>query len=152
MGKELTADLSEYLKQYPDEIKETTLKLREFIWKLYPNCNEIIYNIKNTISIGFSISGRVCDTFVSIDISCSHVNFGFTRGSEIEDPYKILEGEGNLYRRMEVTDFSKFPQSYIKNLMTNAYLHSFTRLKSHNVDAKGKTITKSVSDRKKIHN
>lgn len=62
MGKETTKDLIKFLKPFPDSVKETTLKLRDFIWDLYPDSNEIIYDNYNALAIGFSTSDRTGDT------------------------------------------------------------------------------------------
>ncbi len=37
MPKEETEDLIQFLKPFPDGVKEITLWLREFIWDLYPD-------------------------------------------------------------------------------------------------------------------
>jgi hypothetical protein len=43
MSKEETTHLLEFLKPFGHDIKQTALWLREFVWDLYPNTNELIY-------------------------------------------------------------------------------------------------------------
>jgi hypothetical protein len=45
MPKENTTDLKEFLAPFSAEVQELALWLREFVWDLYPNANELIYDI-----------------------------------------------------------------------------------------------------------
>lgn len=47
MSKEQTKDLLKFLEPFPDEIQETALWLRDFVWELYPKANELIYDNYN---------------------------------------------------------------------------------------------------------
>jgi ABC-type transporter MlaC component len=55
--------------------------------------------------------------------------FGFYWGSEIADPEKKLIGEGNQYRYILVEDINKFPKTYIKKLLKEAYANSLAKVK-----------------------
>ena len=41
MSKEQNKDLLQFLTPFPVEVQELALWLREFIWDLYPHCNEL---------------------------------------------------------------------------------------------------------------
>ncbi len=153
MSKEQTKDLLKFLKPFPDKVQEIALWLREFVWGLYPLCNELIYDNYNAVAFGWSPTDRVGHTFCSIAVGRSsyNVHFGFYWGSEIADPKKILLGEGNQYRYILVRSNEDFPQVYIKKLMKDAYANSLKKVKP--VEKKsgpkkllqGATITKSIS-------
>ena len=145
MPKEDTKDLIKFLKPFPDSVKEITLWLREFIWHLYPNCNELIYDNYNALVIAFALSDKASDAFCSIAVYSKHVNFGFNRGSEITDPDKILNGNGSLYRYITIKEKNDFPKTYIKKLLKEAYINSLARLKENKQTLKGQTITKLIS-------
>lgn len=145
MPKEDIKNLTKFLKPFPDNVKETTLWLREFIWDLYPNCNELVYDNYNALAIGFAPTDKAGDAFCSLAVYSKHVNFGFNRGSEIADPDKILNGKGNLYRHITIKDKEDFPKAYIKKLLKEAYANSIARLKDERQILKGQTITKSIS-------
>ena len=96
MSKEQTKDLFKFLKPFPDEVKEIALWLREFVWDLYPNCNELIYNTYNALAFGWTSTDKVeYILFYCVGRSSLNVHFGFYWGSEITDSKKILLGEGN---------------------------------------------------------
>ncbi len=147
MSKEETKDLTKFLKPFPKDITDIVFWLREFVWDLYPDCNELIYDNYNAVAFGWSPSDKVGDTFCSIAVgrSSHNVHFGFYWGSKIADPDKILLGKGNQYRYILVKSKADFPKAYIKKLMKEAYAYSFAKLKDNKQVLKGKTITKSIS-------
>src|SRR5258706_15877490 len=151
MSKEQTKGLLKFLKPFPDEIQERALWLRAFVWDLYPNCNELIYDNYNALAFGWSPTDKVGDTFCSIAVGrTSHnVHFGFYWGSKIADPGKILLGKGNQYRYILVKNKKDFPRNYIKKLIKEAYAYSLAKMKTSKQPLKGATITKSISVKKR---
>ena len=151
MSKDQTKDLLEFLKPFNKEITERALWLREFIWDLYPQANELIYDNYNALAVGWSPTDRVGHTFCSIAIgrTSNNVHFGFYWGSEISDPDKILLGEGNQYRYILVPDKDKFPKAYIKKLVKEAYANSLAKVKDKKQISNGQTIVKSISAKKR---
>jgi hypothetical protein len=146
MPKEEIKDLTKFLKPFPADVIERALWLREFVWDLYPDCNELIYDNYNALAFGWSPSEKVGDTFCNIAVgrSSHNVHFGFYWGSKIVDPEKKLLGQGNQYRYILVKSKTDFPKAYIKKLMKEAYTYSLSRLKQKPI-IKGQTITKSIS-------
>ena len=150
MSKEETKDLIKFLKPFSSENKELALWLREFVWELYPRCNELIYDNYNALAFGWSTSDRLGDTFCSIAVfGKEYVHFGFYWGSQIADPEKMLEGKGSQYRYIKVYNKKDFPKTYIKKLMKEAYANSLGKLKEGKQVLKGMTITKSISAKKR---
>jgi hypothetical protein len=150
MPKETIKDLLKFLKPFPKQVSENALWLRGFVWDLFPNCNELIYDNYNAVAFGWSISDKLGDTFCSIAVGrTSHnVHFGFFRGAKIADPEKKLIGEGNQYRYFLVTDIKKFPKTYMKKLVKEAYAYSLAKMKSGK-SIQGTTIVKSISAKKR---
>lgn len=151
MSKSQTKDLLKFLKPFPKEIQETALWLRELAWDLYPQCNELIYDNYNAVAVGWSPTDRAGHTFCSIAVGRTsyNIHFGFYWGNEIADPEKILLGEGNQYRYLLVTDIKKFPKTYIKKLVKEAYANSLAKVKDKKQILHGQTIVKSVSVKKR---
>lgn len=151
MPKETIKDLLKFLKPFPKEVQQRALWLRDFIWDNYPDCNELIYDNYNAVAWGWSLTDKLGDTFCNIAVGrTSHnVHFGFFWGSKIADPEKKLIGQGNQYRYMLVTDTKKFPKTYAKKLMKEAYGFSFAKMKKSNNPVQGSTIIKSVSAKKR---
>jgi len=152
MGKESLTDLIKFLLPFPDHVQQNALWLRNFVWDLYPDSNELIYDNYNALAVGYSPSDRAGDVFCSFAVYSKHVNFGFNRGSEIADPDKILNGEGSLYRHITVHNINDFPEAYIKTLLAEAYANSLNRLKEGKQLLKGQTIIKTTAPVKRRPN
>jgi hypothetical protein len=149
MSKEQTNDLLKFLKPFPAPVRELALWLREFVWDLYPNSNELIYDNYNALAFGWSPTDRLGHTFCSVAVLANYVHFGFYWGSEISDPEKILLGKGNQYRYIIIKSKSDFPKTYIKKLLKEAWANSLAKVKDKNQVRKAETITKSISPLKK---
>jgi hypothetical protein len=145
MPKEQVQDLVKFMLPYPDKVKAAALWLREFVWDLYPDSNELIYDNYNAVAFGWSPTDKAGDVFCSIAVCSDHVNFGFNRGVDIEDPAKMLLGDGSQYRYIRVRDKQDFPEWYMKELLEAAYQNSQSRMKPAKKAVKGETIVKSIS-------
>jgi len=150
MPKETVKDLLKFLKPFPKQVRENALWLREFAWDLYPDSNELIYDNYNAVAFGWSLSDKVSDLFCNIAVGrTSHnVHFGFYWGAKIADPENKLIGGGNQYRYILVPDIKKFPKTYIKKLLKEAFAYSLAKMKEGK-PIKGVTIVKSVSAKKR---
>ncbi|HET6996818.1 MAG TPA: hypothetical protein VFI06_17615 [Chitinophagaceae bacterium] len=151
MSKEQTKDLLKFLKPFDKEIIELVMWLRDFAWDICPEANELIYDNYNAVAFGRSPTEKLGHTICSIAVgrSSSNVHFGFYWGNELPDPDKILLGEGNQYRYILVTDRKKFPKAYIKKLVNQAHANSLSKVKDPREIVHGKTIVKSVSEKKR---
>ena len=146
-----TRDLMKFLKPFPEDVRERALWLRKFVWNLYPQANEIIYDNYNAVAFGWSITDRLGDTFCSIAVGrTSHnVHLGFYWGSKIDDPKGMLLGGGNQYRYILIHKKSDLPVKYATQLIRKAYAYSLSKMKTAESDLKGATITKSISAKKR---
>ena len=151
MSKEQTKDLLKFMKPFGDEITDLVMCLRDYAWTLCPKANELIYDNYNAVAFGWSPTEKVGHTICSIAVgrSSKNIHFGFYWGNEISDPDKILLGQGNQYRYILVADKRKFPKTYIKKLVREAYANSLSKVKDQKQIANGLTIVKSVSAKKR---
>lgn len=151
MSKDQTKDLLKFLKPFSADINETVLWLRNFVWDLYPQTNELIYDNYNALAFGWSPTDKMGHTFCSIAVgrTSKNIHFGFYWGSEIGDPEKMLLGQGNQYRYILVDNIKSFPKTYIKKLMAEAYDNVLSKVKDKRQIKSGLTITKSISDKKR---
>ncbi|HRI19639.1 MAG TPA: DUF1801 domain-containing protein [Panacibacter sp.] len=147
MPKDQVHDLLKFLAAFPADVQETALWLREFVWDLYPQTNELIYDNYNALAFGWSPTDKVGHTFCNIAAgrSTHNIHFGFYWGSQIADPKKLLLGNGNQYRYILVKSKTDFPKAYIKKLLKDAYANSLSKVKDQSQIVTGLTITKSVS-------
>ena len=151
MSKEQTKDLLPFLIPFGEDITELVLWLREIVWDSYPQTNELIYDNYNALAFGWSPTDKVGHIFCSIAIgrTSKNVHFGFYWGSQLSDPDKILLGQGSQYRYILVTDRARFPRTYMNKLLKEAYANSLLKVKDSKQILNGKTIIKSISEKKR---
>ena len=149
MSKDEVKDLLVFIGPYPEAVQELALWLREWVWDLYPGCNELIYDGYNAVAFGWSLTDRLGHSFCSVAVMARYVHFGFYWGSEIVDPEKRLLGKGNQYRYIVVKEKADFPKTYMKKLMKEAYANSLAKVKDKTPSVKGQTIIKAIYSKKK---
>ena len=151
MAKNETRELEKFLKAFDAEKVSLVLWLRDFVWKLYPSANEIIYDNYNALAIGWSVTEKLGHTFCNVSImrANQNIHFGFYWGSRIADPQKILLGQGNQYRYILVQNKKDFPSGYMKELLKEAHIYSVGKVKNEKDFTSGHTIVKSISEKKR---
>ena len=147
MGKYDTKDLVKFLTPFDERIRTLVLWLRDYVWDLYPQANELIYDNYNALAFGWSPTDKLGHTFCSIAVgrTSKNVHFGFYWGTEIADPENKLLGKGNQYRYLLVENKTSFPKDYITKLVKEAYSNSVNKVKEPGQFMEGKTIVKSIS-------
>lgn len=60
--------------------------------------------------------------FAYVNAFTSHVNVGFFRGAEIEDPEHLLEGTGRFMRHVKIRPFCSVDDAALTRLMKTAYV------------------------------
>jgi hypothetical protein len=142
-------DLRKFLAAFPPESREIALRLRDWVWGLYPKCNELIYDNYNFLAIGWAPTDRMGDIFCSIAVGTRGVIFGFMWGVRLDDPTGLLAGGGNQFRSLRVPNIGKFPKTDVKRLLKQAFSLSVERLKGRPQMPSGQTIVKSISEKKR---
>ena len=151
MAKEDVSDLLRFLYEFSPEVREKVLRLREFVWDLYPQANELIYDNYNALAFGWSPTEKQGHIFCSIAVYRINegVHFGFYWGSELADPQKLLLGNGSRYRYIYVKSLDGFPRDYITALVEQAWENSLAKIKNPKDIVEGKTITKMALTKKR---
>ncbi|QKJ30610.1 hypothetical protein HQ865_12865 [Mucilaginibacter mali] len=152
MAKEDTSELFTFLEAVSPEAQDKALWLRDFVWDRYPQCNEMIYDNYNALAIGWSPTEKMSHIFCSVAIYRTNngIHFGFYWGSQIPDPQHMLLGEGKQYRYIRVDNLVAFPETYMKQLMQDAYELSLSKVKDPKLLlVQGKTFVKGDGSGKK---
>jgi hypothetical protein len=97
MAKEDNRVLMKFLEAFPEESRTTAIALRDWVWGLYPKCNELIYDNYNFLAFGWAPTARMSDIFCSIAVGTRGVIFGFMWGVKLDDPKGLLRGGGSRF-------------------------------------------------------
>jgi hypothetical protein len=134
----------QFLLDFKDqEVIDLFTDLREYIFELYPDCNELVYHT-HALTTVFSISDKLSDAFCMLPIYTKHLNLGFNKGTLLKDPNKLLTGKGNLIRHIDV----KKPTDY-RNTKVKALIQEAIDFAIKDMDKPTKSIGKTISKIKK---
>src|SRR5262245_18122045 len=98
------ADLSESARVWFDMIRACGDDVRELLHDYHP-----------TACVGEAAFGYV-------NVFTNHVNVGFFRGAEIEDPAGLLEGTGRFMRHVKLRPGEEVDADALRNLIQTAYI------------------------------
>ena len=59
--------------------------------------------------------------FSYIKAHAAHVNLGFWRGTELDDPKRVLQGEGNRMRQVKITETQPLDELMLGALVNQAF-------------------------------
>jgi len=110
--------------------------------KRYPTATEIVYDNYNFFVIGYSPTTRPSDTVFSIAAAANGVGLAFLRGSTLEDPDGILQGDGKLNRFVRLKSAATLSEPGVDALMRAAVAQSKVQFPA---SGRGPTIIKSIS-------
>ena len=118
-----------YLAEYDLRVGELALALREIVLGEAPDAIENVFK-SYVVATNYSFTGKSSQSFCYVAVYTGHVNLGFTRGVDLEDPKGLLIGEGKQMRHLKVLE----PQD-----LKNPYLRPFLRAAIKNAKSAMKT-------------
>ncbi|HEX7466999.1 MAG TPA: DUF1801 domain-containing protein [Methanobacterium sp.] len=110
--KQKRINLDQYLLKYDEEMGSLARDLRNMILEQVPDMDEVI-KWKNLF---YEKKGYV----FAIVIHKDHVNLQFARGTELDDPERILEGTGKKIRHVKINNTKEINSDKLKNLVVEA--------------------------------
>ena len=133
-------DLLDLLRRYNSDVQELTLALREIVLDELAPCYENIIEVY-MISLVYASSERVTkDGICYIGVLKDRVNLGFHHGTDLRDPYGLMEGTGKSMRHIKVRHMSE-----ALNPALRAYLQEARERVGHDAGLGTKrTVTISV--------
>jgi len=129
-----------YLLEFKQpELIELFIDLREFVLDIYPDSNELLYHT-HALTAVFSISEKLGDAFCMLPIYTNHVNLGFTKGTLLPDPHKLLKGTGNLIRHIPIAGPDDYRNDGVRDLVRAAADFAIA-----DMDAPSRSTRKTIS-------
>jgi hypothetical protein len=126
-SKSVRAPIPEFLKflePYDLVIQKLALEVRSYLLIIEPSATETIYDAYNAVATGYSFTGRLKECYCHVAVYAKHVNLGFNRGADLDDPKKILQGAGSQVRHITIRDKSDLAGPYLKRLVKAAIVNS----------------------------
>lgn len=117
--REIHPDFNHFLGFKESPLIELFSDLRQYVLKLYPEANELLYHTHALTSV-YTISEKLSDGFCMIPIYTNHLNLGFHKGTLLDDPQSLLQGTGKLIRHIPVKTTSDYTNKHVKTLIQTA--------------------------------
>lgn len=110
--------LETFLANYPDEIRQLALKLRDLILRELPSMIEQVDASSKIIGYGYNqtYKGLVC----AIAPFPSYINLMFSKGAILSDPNGLLEGTGKKARHIKIRTTEDINRPAVRALLAAA--------------------------------
>ena len=115
-------DLQSFLAQYPADVYDKAIKLREVILNILPDVIEQLDVPARMIA--YCYGQKYAEMVATIIPSKKEVKLGFYKGVDLPDPHHLLEGTGKFSRYVVIKSEEQINSPSIKQLLENA-LHSY---------------------------
>jgi hypothetical protein len=94
-------ELVRFLKRFDPAIRELALEARELVLRVLAPSNESVLDVY-VLALNYGFSERMKDQVVYIGVYSKHINIGFYRGAQMDDPEGVLEGAGKQLRHIKI--------------------------------------------------
>ena len=113
--------LCELMRGRKDDVIKIALAARRAVLKAAGKCSELIYETY-CISNAFTYTGKQGQGFIHIATYAEHVNLGFDRGTELDDPEGRLKGTGKKIRHVRLNSLADVRDEAVVQLILQAVL------------------------------
>jgi len=103
-----------WFEEQPDDLSAIARKWFEVMRACGNDVRELIHDHQPTACVGDAAFGYV-------DAFTAHVNVGFFRGAELDDPAGLLEGTGKFMRHVKLRLGRPLDSKALKTLIETAY-------------------------------
>ena len=114
-------DLLEFLSAFDPSVRSMTLGLRQVVLEELAPCHELILSMGQKLSLIYSATERViADGICYVAPYRRHVNLGFHRGVDLDDPQRLLRGTGKAMRHVQIKKLSELDRPELRHLLAQA--------------------------------
>lgn len=114
------AQLASFIDKFTPEIAALTHATLTKMRKRYPTALELVYDNYNALAIGFSPTERASDGIFSIAVYPRWINLFFLQGRTLADPKRLLKGNGNVVRHIQLPNATTLDNKDVQSLMKEA--------------------------------
>ena len=115
----MTDHVEAFLAAYPPEVRAIALYLRAAIMRARPDAKEALYAKHNHFD--YSLSGQMREGVIYVCPTKDYVRLGFYYGGSLDDPARLLVGEGKRLRHVKAHTLEDAQQPEIHALVREAW-------------------------------
>jgi DNA helicase IV len=125
-------ELREFLYQYDPALQSLALGVRTVVHEEMTPCHEYIFAMRSKVVLLYGATERVVDDGIChINVFARHVNLGFQRGAELDDPGGVLQGTGKTMRHITLRKLSDLERPEIRAYLRQARKHAGLKRRHH---------------------
>jgi hypothetical protein len=114
-------ELLEFLHKYDPAVQSLALGLRNVVHEEMTPCHEYIFEMRSKVVLLYGATERVIDDGIcNINVFARHVNLGFPRGTDLDDPAEVLRGTGKSMRHISLKTLSDLDRPEIRGFLRKA--------------------------------
>ncbi len=115
-----SSELLGSLERFPGAIATLFLSSRQAVLTIAPECSELVNDVGYTIAVNFTFTHSFANAFAHVTAYKDHVNLGFNRGAELDDPMSRLKGDGVSVRHLSLRSEADLNDPYTMTLLQQA--------------------------------
>jgi hypothetical protein len=142
MAETAEKQFERFLSRYNPEIvkcaTEAVAKMRKYH---AGSAIELVYDNYNALVVGFGPTERASDALFSLALYPRWVTLFFLHGALLEDPEKLLKGDGKIVRHIVLKSAEDLERPAIRALMDQALKGAKVKF----AEAPGQMVIKSIS-------
>lgn len=113
--------LLEFLFHHDPAVQSLALGLRKVVLEEMAPCHEYIFQMRARVVLLYGPTERVIkDGICLVGVFSKHVNLGFMRGADLDDPNGVLQGSGKAMRHISVKKLSELDRPEIRAFLRQA--------------------------------
>jgi hypothetical protein len=137
------ADLLEFLYRFDPAVQTLALALRRLVLTEIAPCHELVLSMGPKLSLIYSATERViADGICYVAPYRRHVNLGFPRGVDLDDPQGLLRGTGKAMRHVQIRQLSELDRPEVRVFLQAARRNAGATPRRRNVSAEVVTRVK----------
>jgi hypothetical protein len=137
-----TVQLARFIAKFMPETQALAKAVLRKMRARFPGATEMVYDNYQALVIGFCPNDRASDVICSMGVYPRWVNIFFFDGDALPDPEKLLQGNGNMVRRILVQHADDLDRPAIQALIKEAIARAEPPL---DPDGKRRLLIKAVA-------
>jgi len=130
-------ELLAFLARYDPQIQRLALSLRTVVHNEMAPCHEYVFAMRSKVVLLYGATERVIDDGICyINVFIRHINLGFSRGAELDDPGGVLQGTGKAMRYITLKTPSDLQRPEIRAYLRKARRHAGLGRRRHHTTEK----------------
>ncbi len=137
-----SVQLARFIGKFMPEMQTLTKAVLRKMRLRFPGATEMVYDNYQALVIGFCPNDRPSDVICSIGVYPRWINVYFFEGDTLPDPEELLQGNGNMVRRIVVQHAAELDRPAVQALLDEALKRAEPPLDR---DGKRRLVIKAVA-------